>query len=591
MDKVHTKAEGSTPGRTPKAVLGPLTMRDGFVIVGGVLVLVGSLVPIPWTKAVSVNMWIFPGLPFHLFVALLLPLLVAAGFSWRRLTGRTRVRVGSLSLDQAGSAVSLFAAAYFFNSYVASMSPAYLLGLLGALAMIAGTTLASYLGAFRRDFAPGGESVLGSDVLATAPPTAKTSTAAAVSSEPEGFGASSDGSSAGPAASSAHAANRPGMPVTGKDGALRGTAPAGVPAPDASASAAGASTAASNAAASPEASAPASATVAAAGSTDRTARPPFTKDSDQAPASGSNASDPAAPEAGPDTPPASAAGTSPGDGSMASAAAPEPGTATSTETGEAADAARAAETDSTPPAGSNQDPDATADPGTSDGNAAEVKDAMTEAASGAAKPGTGTVEPASTRKPEAAAASPNAGSKDPSGSGADLAEAAGADAAGHPETADEAATDAKPAEASKPAAVDPAAESAARESALPATGNPNPATMAVPRTGDIKATAAISRTEIDAHRAAAERAKAEAESSFGARAEVAAAEPEPASFWFALNHPRPVFHPVNGTMLATLNPGTWILCLEDRGTEYLINLAEGRPAVLRDLDDLQFPDK
>ncbi|MGB9036018.1 MAG: hypothetical protein WCC45_16020, partial [Paeniglutamicibacter sp.] len=143
-----------------------------------------------------------------------------------------------------------------------------------------------------------------------------------------------------------------------------------------------------------------------------------------------------------------------------------------------------------------------------------------------------------------------------------------------------------------PVAAEPAAQKpAARESAVPATGNPNPATMAVPRAGDIKATAAISRTEIDAHRAAAERAKAEAESSFGARAEVAAADPEPASFWFALNHSRPVFHPVNGTMLATLNPGKWILCLEDRGTEYLINLAEGRPAVLRDLDDLQFPDK
>ena len=62
------------------------------------------------------------------------------------------MRVGSLSLDQAGSVVALFAAAYFFNSYVASMSPAYLIGLVGALAMVVGTTLAAYLGAFRADF-------------------------------------------------------------------------------------------------------------------------------------------------------------------------------------------------------------------------------------------------------------------------------------------------------------------------------------------------------------------------------------------------------------------------------------------------------
>ncbi len=597
MDKVHTKAEGSTPGRTPKAVLGPLTMRDGFVILGGLLVLVGSLVPIPWTKAVSVNMWIFPGLPFHLLVSLLLPLLVAAGFTWRRLTGRTRVRIGSLSLDQAGSVVSLFAAAYFFNSYVASMSPAYLIGLVGALAMIAGTTLASYLGAFRRDFVSGGETVLGSDVLAAATPAAKAS-AAAASAEPESFGASSAGA---PATPTAHGANRPGMPVTGKDEARRGAAPAAVPAQKAGASAAGASTAAaaaSSAAASSEASAPASASAtgatdgAADGAANKSDHAPFTKDAGRAPASGSNVSDTDAPAPGQDTPPVPATEAPIVDGSRAGASAnePEPGSAKSAEAGEAADAARATETDSKPSTGSNENPDAKAAPGTGDGNAAEVNVPMPGA--GAAKSGTGTGEPASIRKPEPAAPGPNAVGQDAPEPGRDLAQAAGADAAVHPETANEAAAEAKPANDSAPVAAEPAApKPAAAESAVPAAGNPNPATMAVPRAGDIKATAAISRTEIDAHRAAAERAKAEAESSFGARAEVAAADPEPASFWFALNHSRPVFHPVNGTMLATLNPGKWILCLEDRGTEYLINLAEGRPAVLRDLDDLQFPDK
>ena len=562
MDKAHTKAEGSTRGQTPKAVLGPLTMRDGFVILGGVLVLVGSLVPIPWTKTVSVNMWIFPGLPFHLLVSLLLPLLVAAGFTWRRLTGRTRVRIGSLSLDQAGSVVSLFAAAYFFNSYVASMSPAYLIGLIGALGMIAGTTLASYLGAFRRDFVPGGETVLGSDVLAPAPPAAKPP-AAAASTEPESFGASSAGSPATPATSTGHGANRPGMPVTGKDEVRREAGPVAVPARDAGASAASVSTAAAAAAASSASSAvsaPASpvAPGATAGPENNADHEPFKKDSDQAPAPGSNASDTDAPEPGKNTPSASATEASIVDDSRAEAsvAQPESGTAKSAETTAAADAAQATKTDSKPSTGNNEDPDAQADPGTIESTAADMKDSKPETGAGAAKPGTD------------------------------------ADDAGHTEKTNEAAADAKPAETAAPAAPELAAQKpAARESGVPAAGNPNPATMAVPRTGDIKATAALSRTEIDAHRAAAEHAKAEAESSFGARAEVAAADPEPASFWFALNHPRPVFHPVNGTMLATLNPGKWILCLEDRGTEYLINLAEGRPAVLRDLDDLQFPDK
>ncbi|MGB9034089.1 MAG: hypothetical protein WCC45_06185, partial [Paeniglutamicibacter sp.] len=450
MDKVHTKAEGSTPGRTPKAVLGPLTMRDGFVILGGLLVLVGSLVPIPWTKAVSVNMWIFPGLPFHLLVSLLLPLLVAAGFTWRRLTGRTRVRIGSLSLDQAGSVVSLFAAAYFFNSYVASMSPAYLIGLVGALAMIAGTTLASYLGAFRRDFVSGGETVLGSDVLAAATPAAKAS-AAAASAEPESFGASSAGA---PATPTAHGANRPGMPVTGKDEARRGAAPAAVPAQKAGASAAGASTAAaaaSSAAASSEASAPASASAtgatdgAADGAANKSDHAPFTKDAGRAPASGSNVSDTDAPAPGQDTPPVPATEAPIVDGSRAGASAnePEPGSAKSAEAGEAADAARATETDSKPSTGSNENPDAKAAPGTGDGNAAEVNVPMPGA--GAAKSGTGTGEPASIRKPEPAAPGPNAVGQDAPEPGRDLAQAAGADAAVHPETANEAAAEAKPA--------------------------------------------------------------------------------------------------------------------------------------------------
>ncbi|RAX50347.1 hypothetical protein DQ353_05155 [Arthrobacter sp. AQ5-05] len=586
MDKVHTKAEGSTPGRTPRAVLGPLTMRDGFVILGGLLVLVGSLIPIPWTKTVSVNMWIFPGMPFHLLVSLLLPLLVAAGFTWRRLTGRTRVRIGSLSLDQAGSVVSLFAAAYFFNSYVASMSPAYLIGLIGALAMITGTTLASYLGAFRRDFVPGGETVLGSNVLAPAPPAAKPS-AAAASTEPESFGASSSGSPETPATSTGHAANRPGMPVTGKDEARREAGPVAVPARAASATAASTAAAAAAspaAAASSEASAPASAvpTGATAGPANKTDHTPLKQDSDQAPASGSNASDNDAPEPGKDTALASAKEASTVDGSRAEAsvAEPESGAAEPAKTGEAADAARATENDSKPSTGNNGDPDAAAEPGTGAGTAAAMKDSKPETGAGAATPVTGAAEAASTeaasaRKPEPAAPGPIDGGKDGDGPGRSLVEDAGTDTADHPEKANEAAADAKPAEVS----------------GVPAVGNPNPATMAVPRTGDIKATAALSRTEIDAHRAAVEHAKVEAESSFGARAEVAAADPEPASFWFALNHSRPVFHPVNGTMLATLNPGKWILCLEDRGTEYLINLAEGRPAVLRDLDDLQFPDK
>ncbi len=513
------------------------------------------------------------------------------------------MRIGSLSLDQAGSVVSLFAAAYFFNSYVASMSPAYLIGLLGALAMIAGTTLASYLGAFRRDFVPGGESVLGSDVVAPERPAAKPS-AAAASTEPEGFGASSAGASA---ASAGPAANRPGMPVTGKDEARREAAPVAVPERDAGLGAA-AAPATSSAATSSAASAPASAAGATGSTAEKTDHAPFKKDSDRAPAPGTSTADTDAPEPGGKNPSASVEEDSIIRDSRAGvrAAAPNPGTAKAAEPDEVPGAAAAAGTDEATnalakgPTGNHGVPGPDAAPGASAGTAGAVKDPDPETGSDAVNPGneapasgTGTDEPGAARKPEPVAPEQNQGrgpgsarEQDPAkDAGADAADAA--DAAGGPRKATGTAADAKPAKESASSA----AEAADAESVVPAAGSPNPATMAVPRAGgDLKATAALSRTEIDAHRAAAERAKAEAESSFGARADVAAADPTPASFWFALNHPRPVFHPVKGNMLTTLNPGKWILCLEDRGTEYLINLAEGRPAVLRDLDDLQFPD-
>ena len=197
MEQVHLGTQDGNATTKVKGRVGPLTLRDTFVVVGAVLVLVGSLVPISWTKAISVNMWIFPGLPFHLLVTLLMPLGVGAAFAWRRFTKRTRVRVGSLSLDQFGSIVSLISAAYFFNSYVATMAPAFLLGFVGALAMICGTTLARYFGAFRTDFVPGDEAVISNDVRPVAVAASKAASAAAAATAAsvdsfEGFGASSD---------------------------------------------------------------------------------------------------------------------------------------------------------------------------------------------------------------------------------------------------------------------------------------------------------------------------------------------------------------------------------------------------------------
>ncbi|WP_152426096.1 hypothetical protein [Paeniglutamicibacter gangotriensis] len=608
MDKVHSKTKESTPGGVPKALVGPLTLRDVIVVLGGVAVIVGSLVPIPWTERVSVNMWIFPGLPFHFFVALLLPLLVAGGFAWRRLTGRTRVRVGSLSLDQAGSVISLFAAAYFFNSYVASMSPAYLIGFIGALAMVVGTTLTSYLGAFRSDFVAGGESVLGSDV-APLPASAqrKTSEAkdAAVptdgptdSSDDEGFGASSASPGAG------RTANRPGVPLSGKNVAPVATTDdvsSSGPSESSVTSASSTSDSVAHASAASKASThvPAKSAAAASGAAAGSAVVPTPGVKDTAVPASASATKSAADATGDRTTQDKSASST-----------------TATDAGEHPAAKATSETkDSSPEGASTHTTGATSDHAKKNPAARPVSGAKSASVDQDAKSEAAQAAQGQTPKPETADATsdatPSAEEKTPAAAGNtdDAASSVSSMKPGSgsldPESAPKAAetksgSETKPgsetASAKGPEAVSLAPAAAAPEnSSTPA----NQATSAVPRvTGDIKATAALSRVELDEHRAAAERTKAEAkakadaeaESSFGARSEQAAAQPVPTSFWFALNHSRPVYHPANGTMLASLQPGAWILCLEDRGNEYLINMADGRPAVLRNLDDLQFPE-
>lgn len=619
MDKVHSKTKESTPGGVPKALVGPLTLRDVIVVLGGVAVIVGSLVPIPWTERVSVNMWIFPGLPFHFFVALLLPLLVAGGFAWRRLTGRTRVRVGSLSLDQAGSVISLFAAAYFFNSYVASMSPAYLIGFIGALAMVVGTTLTSYLGAFRRDFVAGGESVLGSDV-APLPASAQRKTSEAKdaaaptdSSDDEDFGASSASPGAG------RTANRPGVPLSGKnvtpvattdDVSSSDPSESSVTSPSSTSDSAVPASAASTASTHVPAKPAAAASAAAAGSA--VVPTPGVKDT-AVPASASATKSAADATGGGNAQAKSASST------KATDAGERPAAKTTSETKDSSPAGASTHTTGATSDHAKKDPAAKPMTGTKstpvDQNAksesaqgqtpkpesAETADATPsadektpeatgntdDAASSVSSPKPGPGSPGHETAPKAAETKPGSGTASAKAPEAvSLAPAAS-------ETSSKQHVATQHAAAQEPPG--PRAAAAPEDSSTPA----NQATSAVPRvTGDVKATAALSRVDLDEHRAAAERTKAEAkakadaeaESSFGARSEQAAAQPVPTSFWFALNHSRPVYHPANGTMLASLQPGAWILCLEDRGNEYLINMADGRPAVLRNLDDLQFPE-
>lgn len=58
------------------------------------------------------------------------------------------------------------------------------------------------------------------------------------------------------------------------------------------------------------------------------------------------------------------------------------------------------------------------------------------------------------------------------------------------------------------------------------------------------------------------------------------------AFWFAVGSPRSAVGP-DGTAVFALEPGGWILALEDRGHEFLVQNTDGRTGVLRDLQDIE----
>lgn len=157
------------PSGTAPALAGPFTLREVVVMAGAVLLLVGSVVPFQVGGGSYANVWTFHTTAFNQFVTLALPVVIGVAFAWRRLSGRTKVTAGSLTLDQLASVVSLLGILYFFISSVMSMNPAFLLGLLGSLVMAGGTTAAPYIPGFVLDFAPGKAALLTRPIRPSAP--------------------------------------------------------------------------------------------------------------------------------------------------------------------------------------------------------------------------------------------------------------------------------------------------------------------------------------------------------------------------------------------------------------------------------------
>ncbi|MCB5292008.1 hypothetical protein [Arthrobacter sp. SO3] len=142
------KAERKKAGTRNEAVLGPFTIRDLTVFGSTLILFVASLIPM---FAVRYNLWNLGSL-FFLGLGILLPVIVTALFVARRLSPGTKLRIGSLSVDQFASVVASFAVAFFFLAVAGAYIPSMLLALVGALGLLSATVLGRLIPYFAGDF-------------------------------------------------------------------------------------------------------------------------------------------------------------------------------------------------------------------------------------------------------------------------------------------------------------------------------------------------------------------------------------------------------------------------------------------------------
>jgi hypothetical protein len=64
-------------------------------------------------------------------------------------------------------------------------------------------------------------------------------------------------------------------------------------------------------------------------------------------------------------------------------------------------------------------------------------------------------------------------------------------------------------------------------------------------------------------------------------------QPVHEAFWFAVAQPRTAVEERTGMPAFVIEPGGWVLALEDRGHEFLVQHTDGRVGVLRDLSHIE----
>ncbi|MFK0039563.1 hypothetical protein ACIQTW_06945 [Paenarthrobacter sp. NPDC090517] len=63
--------------------------------------------------------------------------------------------------------------------------------------------------------------------------------------------------------------------------------------------------------------------------------------------------------------------------------------------------------------------------------------------------------------------------------------------------------------------------------------------------------------------------------------------PQYEAFWFAVAQPRTAYDEHTGAPAFTIEPGGWVLALEDRGHEFLVQDTDGKVGVLRELSNIE----
>jgi uncharacterized membrane protein YeaQ/YmgE (transglycosylase-associated protein family) len=485
------------PGVRNEGVAGPFTVRDLTVFAAVLVLFVASLIPM---FAVRYNLWNLGSL-FFLGLGVVLPLIVAALFVARRLAPDTRVRIGSLSVDQFGSVVASFAVGFFFLSVAGAYTPSLLVALIGSLVLLAATVLARYIPFFAGDFLDRAEVPAHIMARDSAVPVRKPR----APKEPKAQAAKPGISSAASSAGAAPAGSAGRGPVS------QGHLSQG-----------------------PVAQGPVSSGHVSHGAT-AVGQPGQGAAQSGAPGAvipGATASIPGA--AGT----AAAAGTWPaGNAASSAAASPETGPAAVVPNAQAADAATQAHV--MPSAKANT---GAAQPATTDAEQTQRGGAPASPASGAEAAGAGAATPDKATSAAAEAAMPDAGTP-----------AAGmpAETAGTPATADAAARE---------------AEAARAASATPATAvHPR-----VDQQEQVRSQEPIGATVDPA-----------------SRPEESEQEQVHEAFWFAVAQHRTAVDERTGAPLFGIEPGGWVLALEDRGDEFLVQHTDGRVGVLRDLSNIE----